>query len=409
MARPMLSGAAIRSCVSLLLAAAIVIGVWASPVRGDENDPIEASEPAAEEAGETAEDEANGGRTKKKSFPVIPIPIFITEPAIGYGLGAAVGYFHPRRGGDEDDDSIPPAITIGTSPASGRGKESKRPPTITGIAAAYTDKETWAVGLGHSASWAGDRIRYAGFVAYANLNSTFYLLDLPFAFNLEGGVLYQNIRFRLGSSDFFLGGKLSYLNADGTFKLGEEAPVDLLERNMADSGLGLQAVWDTRDNTMTPDAGQYFEAVLWRYDEAIGGEFDYWKADLKLLSFHTFAKRFVLGFRLDLDTVDGNPPLWAFPWISLRGIPALRYQNETAGAIETELRWNIFPRWAVLGFVGVGASRGDTLVYEDESGIIAAGVGGRWLFRPEDSLWVGVDVARGPEDTYAYIQVGHAW
>lgn len=76
---------------------------------------------------------------------------------------------------------------------------------------------------------------------------------------------------------------------------------------------------------------------------------------------------------------------------------------------ETELRWNIFERWAVVGFVGVGGTRGNTLRYEDESGIVAGGVGGRWLFRPEDSLWVGVDVATGPEDTYAYIQVGHAW
>ena len=51
----------------------------------------------------------------------------------------------------------------------------------------------------------------------------------------------------------------------------------------------------------------------------------------------------------------------------------------------------------------------NTLVYDDESGIVAGGVGGRYLFRPQDSLWIGVDVAKGPEDTYAYIQVGHAW
>ena len=182
----------------------------------------------------------------------------------------------------------------------------------------------------------------------------------------------------------------------------------LLERNTNDGGLAFQAVWDTRDNTMTPDAGQFFEAVVWRYDDALGGEFNYWKGGLKLLSFHPFAKRFVLGLRLEANAVGGDAPLWAYPWISIRGIPALRYQNEIAGAIETELRWNVFDRWAVLGFVGVGATSGDSRRYEDESGIVAGGIGGRWLFRPEDSLWVGVDIATGPEDTYAYIQVGHA-
>ena len=34
---------------------------------------------------------------------------------------------------------------------------------------------------------------------------------------------------------------------------------------------------------------------------------------------------------------------------------------------------------------------------------------GRFLFKPEENLWVGIDVARGPEDTYFYIQVGQAW
>ena len=265
------------------------------------------------------------------------------------------------------------------------------------------------VGVGHSASWKKDTIRYQGALAYANINSTFFFLNVPFDFNLKGGILYQNLRFRLGAGDFFLGGKLSYLNADGKFKLSEGPPDGFLERDSNDAGLAFQAVWDTRDNTMTPDAGQYVEAVLWRYDDAIGGGFDYWKGELKLLTFHRFAGRFVLGFRFDVDAVDGNPPLWAYPWISLRGVPALRYQNELAGVVETELRWNIFERWAVVGFVGVGGTRGDTRRYEDESGIVAGGVGGRWLFRPEDSLWVGVDVATGPEDTYAYIQVGHAW
>lgn len=355
------------------------------------------------------ETDAATSRTKR-SFPVIPIPMFITEPAIGYGLGLAVGYFHKQPGDDIPiKDDLSPAYTTGTPPGSDGDRKSKRPPTITGIAGAYTDNGTWAVGLGHSAAWKRDRIRYQGLLAWADVNSTFYFRGVPFDFNIEGGILYQNIRFRLGEGDFFLGGKLSYLNANGRFTLGEGAPDGFFERDNNDSGLGFQAVWDTRDNTMTPDAGQFFEAVLWRFDDAIGGNYDYWKGELKLLSFHPFAEQFILGFRFEAKAVDGDPPLWAYPWISIRGIPALRYQNEIAGAIETELRWNIFPRWAVLGFVGVGASRGDSSRYEDETGIVAGGIGGRWLFRPEDSLWVGVDIAHGPEDTYAYIQVGHAW
>jgi hypothetical protein len=395
-----------RNSARWLIAVGIIAGVLLTSAA-----PLSAQDTGAKKSPATTEDDDGATeKKKKKSLPVIPIPIFITEPAIGYGLGAAVGYFHKRKGDEETGvEDIAPAYTTGTPPGSVRDRESKRPPTITGVAAAYTDKGTWAVGAGHSASWRKDTIRYQGVLGYANVNSTFFFLSVPFDFNLRGVILYQGIRFRLGESDFFLGGKLSYFNADGEFTVGEGAPDGFLERNTNDGGLAFQAVWDTRDNTMTPDAGQFFEAVLWRYDDALGGEFNYWKGGLKLLSFHPFAERFVLGLRLEANAVDGDAPLWAYPWITLRGVPALRYQNETAGAIETELRWNIFDRWAVLGFVGVGATRGDTRRYEDESGIVAGGIGGRWLFRPEDRLWVGVDIAAGPEDTYAYIQVGHAW
>ena len=48
-------------------------------------------------------------------------------------------------------------------------------------------------------------------------------------------------------------------------------------------------------------------------------------------------------------------------------------------------------------------------VFQDESGIYAGGVGGRFLFRPQDSLWVGIDVAKGPEDTALYVVMGHKW
>jgi hypothetical protein len=368
-----------------------------------------AQQPTPTEESDKAEPPSTEGQ-ENSGGRFIPIPILVTEPAIGYGLGAAVGFFHPRK--DEADPgsvATSPAVTTGTPPARTSEKKRQRPPTITGVAAAYTEKGTWGVGVGHSASWREDRIRYMGALAYLNLESTFYFLSLPFNFDLAGGLLHQDIKFRVGSGNFMLGGKLFYINAEGTFKLASDVPVDFGEEQAADSGLAAQAVWDTRDNTMTPNRGQLLELVAWRFDEALAGDFNYWKAGFRLHSFHQFDDRFVLGLRLELDGVSGDPPLWGYPWITLRGVPALRYQNELAGVVESELRWNLVERWAVLGFIGVGSTRGDTPVYDDESGILAGGVGGRYLFRPQDRLWVGVDFAVGPEDEYWYIQVGHAW
>jgi hypothetical protein len=127
-------------------------------------------------------------------------------------------------------------------------------------------------------------------------------------------------------------------------------------------------------------------------------------------SFHPLAhEKLVLGLRLKADGARGAPPLWGYPWIELRGVPALRYQNEYTGVVETELRWNLYDRWATLVFGGVGATGGDVPRFVDEDGVLAWGIGGRYLFRPQDRLWVGLDLARGPEQNVAYIQVGHAW
>ena len=76
----------------------------------------------------------------------------------------------------------------------------------------------------------------------------------------------------IGIPNFMLGGKLFYINAEGTFKLASDVPVDFGEEQAADSGLAAQAVWDTRDNTMTPNRGQLLELVAWRFDEALAGD-----------------------------------------------------------------------------------------------------------------------------------------
>jgi hypothetical protein len=378
---------ALRLLPSLLLAAFLLPG--AVPLR-------------AEEVGA---DDAGSGEKKRR---IIPIPIFVTEPAIGYGLGAAVAYFHDRK--DEEEPAagaVAPALTAGNAGESEEGQ--KRPPDVTGVAATYTDKGTWLVGGGHFASWRRDTVRYTGILAYANIESTFFFRDRPFDFNLRGGALYQDLRFRVHGSRFFLGGKLSYLDAEGAFKSGRDLPIDFGYPQFADFGVAAEVVYEGRDNAMTPGSGQLIELVLWKHFEAFGTDYDYGKVAFKLHSFHPFAESFVLGLRLEVEGVTGEPPLWSYPWIKLRGIPGLRYQNQKAGVAETELRWDILDRWAVLAFVGVGSTWGDAPLYKDESGIVAGGIGGRYLFRPEDDIWVGVDIGWGPEDTPVYVQVGHAW
>ena len=335
----------------------------------------------------------------------LPIPIVITEPAIGEGLGLALAYFHRPKDGLESKTVASPG-SIGHA-----SKEQAPPPTVTGVFGAYTSNETAAGGIGHMNTFKDDHIRFTGVVGVADINSTFYVLDRPFKFNLRGALLYQETRFRLGDSKWFAGIGLSYLDASSAFEVDipDEAPVDLFRSDLRNSGLSAKLAWDTRDNTSMPNRGQLFDLAVWRYDEAIGGDYDYWNATLKLLSFHQLHQKFVLGLRLEYSTIDGRAPFFAIPWVSLRGIPALRYQGDRVLVGEIEGRYNFTPKWAMVAFAGSGSVASDVPIIDTDQSIYSYGLGGRYKIFEAQNIWVGLDIAKGPEDTAWYIQVGHPW
>ncbi|MEE4271099.1 MAG: BamA/TamA family outer membrane protein [Thermoanaerobaculales bacterium] len=404
------SARSIPRAVMVLFSVVLSITAAVPALPASDGEGQEAAETTAAESTESENTKNTTAEKTKKGPPFIAIPIFITEPAVGYGLGGAVGYFHKKKHGASADSSEFSKIqTVDT--AANPGKQHKVPPTISGIAVAYTENGTWGGGLAHTASWKQDKIRYTGALGYAHIVSTFYFNDDPWDFEFDTGLLLQDLKFRIGSSRFFVGGKLVYLTPDLVFDDELEDIPEVEDRtSLTDFGLALQGDYDGRDNKMTPNRGQYLELVAWQHLDKLGGELDYWKVGLMFDSYHPMAnQKLVLGLHLDIDTAGGDAPIWGYPWISMRGIPALRYQNETTAVFASELRWNLAERWAVVGFAGIGATSGDIPVFEEEDGVVAGGLGGRYLFRPQDSLWVGIDLARGPEDWVLYVVVGHDW
>ena len=63
----------------------------------------------------------------------------------------------------------------------------------------------------------------------------------------------------------------------------------------------------------------------------------------------------------------------------------------------------------MLGFTGEGWIDARNLADETENDIDAFGVGVRWLALPTKNVWVGLDLARGPEEDAFYIQLVHPW
>ena len=195
------TSAVLALCLSMFVAAPSLLATEGEAPESAESTAAQTAEPEKKDNG----DEATEKQKKGPSF--IPIPIIITEPAVGVWSRRRRRVLSqeqtPRRCGWGEDL---PVLTAET--AAEAGKQQKVPPTISGIAAAYTESGTWALGFAHSASWKRDRMRYVGAIGYAHVVTTFYFNDEPYEFTLDTGLLYQD--FKSGSSRVISGSAASW-------------------------------------------------------------------------------------------------------------------------------------------------------------------------------------------------------
>lgn len=339
---------------------------------------------------------------EKKGF--FPVPIIITEPAVGYGLGAALVFLHDPLAG-----RVPDGETFDPQSKDAEGKLI--PPSVSALFGMYTENDTWMAGGVHLGIWKNDNIRYMGALATGSINIKFYRnilgQDITINSNIEPDVLYQGLKFRLAGSRFFAGA--SYLLLDTNSEIGFSIVDPGFKTNSRDAGVIFSLEYDSRNTIFTPTDGisSSIEATLFR--EEVGSDTNFERYKAKILYFTPLSDSFVLGLRGDIETVNGSQediPFYMYPDVSLRGVPVMRYQGETAGVAEFELGWNFTTRWSVLGFAGAGRTTG---IVDNDTTVYSKGVGLRYFIARRFGAHVGFDIAKGPEDTALYLQFGHAW
>ena len=334
----------------------------------------------------------------------LPIPILISDPAVGYGGGLGLAFFHDSK--DELQEEV------------GEDGILSLPPSVSFLVGAGTENGSWLAAGGHVGSWKKDSIRYTGAAGYGAFNLKFYGIDpdqeVPgdngLEFDLEGFMFLQELTFRIKESNFFVGGRYSYFNATTDFDIFGDIPgIPKDEVDDATAGLGLIINYDSRDNIISPSDGQLAKLHTMFYNEAFGGDYDYTKIKASSFSYWPILNDVVLGVRLEGDFIGDGAPFYDVPYIDMRGIPALRYQGENVIVTELEARWDITYRWSLVGFGGSGWTAENISDFGEESAKFAGGGGFRYLVARRLGLRVGLDIAVGPEDTVVYMGIGSAW
>ncbi len=346
---------------------------------------------------------------EKKGF--LPVPIVITEPAVGYGFGIAALFLHdPLAGKVEPGREFEPNPDVD-------GK--LKPPSASVLVLGGTENDTWFAAGGHFGVWKDDRIRYTGALGRASVNMKFFGLDggdgvvgnRPLDFNTEATFLLQQLLFRWRDSNLFAGLKYLHLDTENTFRTSSLLPglgIPDIRFGTTSAGLGLVLLYDGLDNPISPGRGIKAGLEAMDHGETWGGDDEFAKYRLYMQFWQPLGEKWLLALRGDMAAIDGDAPFYEYPFVDLRGIPAMRYQGERTLVGEVEVRYDITPRWSVLGFAGVGRADSNVRGTTNNS-VDAQGVGFRYLVARRFGMRAGIDVAWGPEERAFYIQVGSAW
>jgi hypothetical protein len=360
----------------------------------------------------------------ENAYGFLPVPIIITDPAVGGGLGMVGLFFHES---EEQQERRLEALR-----ESDDGARYLLPPSVSAAGGAYTGNDSWFAGGGHMGFFRQGAIRYMGGGGFGAVNLDFFgvgdiSFTRPIELNTQAAAVLNSLKFKLGGSHFFAGLTQRFVSAriepvslgdlDGSFlppalqPQWQEIMTRLMTQDVVLSALGAVIEFDTRDNFFSPHSGyQYSLEHLW-YRDQVGSDVDY---ELLTFSGHNYwavNDRIRAGVRLAADyasTGDLLPP-FATPGIVLRGIPAMRYQGNAVVVAEAELTWQIDQRWSVNVFAGGGRAAKDLDDLGDQPTRVARGGGFRYLVARRYGFEMGMDVARGPEDTVFYIQAGTAW
>jgi len=343
----------------------------------------------------------------------IPWPSIISEPAVGnFGIALALVFISPKE--------------------SEKAKQNFTFPDITGVAGMWTLNNSWGVAAIRQGSFPKIGMRYKLVLGYAPLNVEFYrTFNNPqtqkettksFLFNLKSLFTTVEASENIWKNKIFVG--LNYTFATTQVKVDlkigdtlrriiEYFQLDtLFEKKEIRSNIGyagLFAEWDNRNSIFTPDKGVRFRATGSLARNWLGSGKDYQQLDIYTNIFFQPVKPWVCGFMAEWNMMSDKAPFYVLPYLTMRGLPAAQYQGQQALQFETEQRFDIVPRWSVVGFVGTGRTFSTSSYLEDKSWYWAGGVGFRYLIARLFKLRMGVDIARGPDQFAYYIVFGHYW
>lgn len=297
------------------------------------------------------------------------------------------------------------------------GQEGWARPDLSAIGAFGTDNGTQGAFAGDASLWLDGRLKTLVGAGTGRVNLDFYGagLDLPV---LDQGVRYS-LRFTgavaqaswqlAPQAPWWIGLRYAYADVDPTLRDNPLVPGLADAARVKVSAPTAILEYDSRNNVFTPTQGVYAETSYLASRRSLGASDDFERFQQLLTGWLPLQPRLTLGARGNYAWSSSGTPFFLRPYVTLRGVPAVRYQGDQAASLEAELRWQFHGRWSVVAFGGAGATRTDRRDDVLTQSVGSGGFGLRYELARKFGLNAGIDVARSPGTTAIYFVVGNAW
>jgi Omp85 superfamily domain len=326
----------------------------------------------------------------------LPVPVVITEPAIGYGGGLFGMFLRPREEA---------------------GAEGWSRPDISAAGGIATENGTRAAFAFDTSRWLDGRLKTQAGIGAGRINLDFFGLgvassmpDEPAKYTLQfhGAVAQANWQLA-PQSPWSIGLRYVYADVDPSLRETPAFPVVAENARVTVSAPTAVFEYDSRDNVFTPLKGVYAESSLLTSREALGSTDSFERFQQILIGYYPLSNRLFLGARGDYAWSSDGTPFFLRPYVTLRGVPAMRYQGDQAASVELEARWQFQGRWSLVAFGGGGKAWSDRDAFSTTRTVGSGGVGFRYEIASKFGLHVGADLAHSPGTTAIYLTIGNAW
>lgn len=282
---------------------------------------------------------------KQKRGSLIPAPIPITSPTLGYGMILGLGYVFQLKKSD-----------------------TVSPPSVIGGAAAFTNSGSRGFAVGAHLYLAENKYQTTIAFGSGRANYDFY------GVGLRPGQPSVSVRLRQGGTVFFaefmrnvwknifIGPRYQYrkltVSVDGQPTPGgfEIPPID---RDTVTASLGFHIERDQRDNSFYPTKGSLWKFTADFFGKGLGSSRDYQVYKASYNGYRSLGTKQVFAYRGSICSVSDLTPFFDLCLFGsssdLRGYTVGQFQDHRMFAAQVEFRRELRWRIGVVGFAGIGA------------------------------------------------------